>query len=190
VEILNRAALAACGAGDGSLAVAVSIGTAEEAVRAQGQEVARFAREAAATVTPLDASFWTTYERATAPGEPVQLHVGTLVTQVGATAGEIERAVAAAGVRATITGAGTLGSLRAAFPALGPQAVRTVVERLRELVTPWDGSVVIQRAPAAIRAVVDPWGPVEPGAFALMRGLKEEFDARRVLNPGRFVGGL
>jgi glycolate oxidase FAD binding subunit len=190
VEILNRAALGVCGAGAAPLAAAVSIGTAEEAVRAQGQTVARFAREAGATATLLDASFWTTYERAMAPGEAVQLHVGTLVTQVGATAAEIERAVAAAGAVATITGSGTLGSLRAAFPALDLDAVRTIVERLRELVAPWGGSVIIQQAPAAIRAVVDPWGPVEPGAFALMRGLKEEFDARRVLNPGRFVGDL
>ena len=50
--------------------------------------------------------------------------------------------------------------------------------------------MIIQRAPAAVRAAVDPWGPVEPGALSLMRGLKDEFDAKRVLNPGRFVGGL
>jgi FAD/FMN-containing dehydrogenase len=31
---------------------------------------------------------------------------------------------------------------------------------------------------------------VEPAAFELMRRLREEFDPRRVLNPGRFVGGL
>jgi glycolate dehydrogenase FAD-binding subunit len=190
VEILNRAAVAACGAGDATLAVAVSIGTTEEAVRAQGQTVAHFARETSATVTPLVAGFWTTYERAMAPAEAVHLQVGTLVTQVGATVGEIERAVAAAGAVATITGSGTLGSLRAAFPAVDLHAVRTIVERLRELVATRDGSVIIQRAPAAIRAGVDPWGMVEPGAFALMRGLKDEFDARRVLNPGRFVGGL
>ena len=53
-----------------------------------------------------------------------------------------------------------------------------------------DAGVYLEAAPAAVRAVVDPWGPVEPGAFALMRGLKDEFDAKRVLNPGRFVGGL
>jgi len=52
------------------------------------------------------------------------------------------------------------------------------------------GSVTVQRAPRGVRLAVDPWGPVEPSAFALMRALKEEFDARRVLNPGRFVGGL
>src|SRR5439155_415575 len=72
---------------------------------------------------------------------------------------------------ATITGSATLGGLRAAFPAMDLHAMRTIVERLRALVAPWAGSVIIQRAPAAIRAAVDPWGPVEPGAFALMRGL-------------------
>src|SRR2546427_486128 len=86
--------------------------------------------------------------------------------------------------------AAVLGSLRAAFPAVEPRAVRTLVERLRAFLAPVGGGVIIQRAPAAVRAAVDPWGPVEPGALSLMRGLKDEFDAKRVLNPGRFVGGL
>ena len=64
------------------------------------------------------------------------------------------------------------------------------MERLRAAVAPAGGSVTVQRAPRGVRLAVDPWGPVEPSAFALMRALKEEFDARRVLNPGRFVGGL
>jgi len=190
VELLNRAALGACGAGDAPAAVAVSIATAEEAVRAQGQMVSRFAREAGATLLPLDASFWTAYGRATTPEGAIALAVGTLVTLVGETAAETERAVAAAGPAATITGSATLGSLRATFPTVEPRAVRALVERLRALVAPVGGSVIIQRAPAAVRAAVDPWGPLEPDAFALMRGLKDEFDAKRVLNPGRFVGGL
>jgi len=36
---------------------------------------------------------------------------------------------------------------------------------------------------------VDVWGPVGD-AYPLMRGLKEQFDPERILNPGRFVGGL
>ncbi|MGH7355253.1 MAG: FAD-linked oxidase C-terminal domain-containing protein [Candidatus Rokuibacteriota bacterium] len=31
---------------------------------------------------------------------------------------------------------------------------------------------------------------MEPGALAVMRALKAEFDPLGVLNPGRFVGGL
>jgi glycolate oxidase FAD binding subunit len=36
---------------------------------------------------------------------------------------------------------------------------------------------------------IDPWGPV-PGAFDVMKQLKQRFDPERRLNPGRFVGGL
>ncbi len=51
------------------------------------------------------------------------------------------------------------------------------------------GSLVVLQAPAAVKAHVDVWGPAGNG-FALMRGLKEQFDPDRILNPGRFVGGL
>src|SRR5437899_8242173 len=151
VEFLNRAGLAACGAGDGPAAVAVSIGTAEEAVRAQGQTLARFAGATGATLAPLDTRFWTAYEGAMAPSEAVLLHVATLPTQVGETAAEAERAVAAAGAVATITGSAVLGGLRVPFSVVELHAVRRIVERLRELTGPIGGSVLIHRAPAAVR---------------------------------------
>ena len=62
--------------------------------------------------------------------------------------------------------------------------------RLRALVAEVGGSVVVAHGPVALRRAVDAWGPVEPGAFALMRALRDEFDLGRVLNPGRYVGGL
>ena len=61
---------------------------------------------------------------------------------------------------------------------------------LRAWLVELKGSVVIARGSAELRKAVDPWGPLEAGPFALMRALKDEFDAKRVLNPGRFVGGL
>ncbi len=51
------------------------------------------------------------------------------------------------------------------------------------------GTLVVEEAPAAIRATFDAWG-TPPPAFALMRALKERFDPDRRLNPGGFVGGL
>jgi FAD/FMN-containing dehydrogenase len=53
-----------------------------------------------------------------------------------------------------------------------------------------DGSVVVAHGPVDLRRAVDSWGPIAPGAFALMRALRDEFDRGRVLNPGRYVGGL
>jgi glycolate oxidase FAD binding subunit len=49
-------------------------------------------------------------------------------------------------------------------------------------------SVVIQHAPAAVRATVDLWGPVP--SLGLMRAVKDQFDPAHLMAPGRFVGGI
>jgi glycolate oxidase FAD binding subunit len=51
------------------------------------------------------------------------------------------------------------------------------------------GSVVALQVPDSLRHEVDVWSPA-PGALALMREIKLRFDPHRVLNPGRFVGGI
>ncbi len=51
------------------------------------------------------------------------------------------------------------------------------------------GSLVVEAAPAALHAAVDPWGP-PPQGFPIMQRLKQRFDPDGRLNPGRFVGGL
>ncbi|GAB95530.1 glycolate oxidase FAD binding subunit [Kineosphaera limosa] len=50
------------------------------------------------------------------------------------------------------------------------------------------GTLTVLSAPPAWRAAVDVWGPV-PG-LELMRALKDQFDPRGALAPGRFVGGI
>jgi glycolate oxidase FAD binding subunit len=72
----------------------------------------------------------------------------------------------------------------------GVPEIAAVISRLRALVDEVGGSVVVARGPVELRRAVDPWGPIDPGAFALMRALRAEFDPGRVLNPGRYVGGL
>jgi glycolate oxidase FAD binding subunit len=51
------------------------------------------------------------------------------------------------------------------------------------------GTLVLAAAPADVRAGVDVFGTL-PGAFDLMRAIKQRFDPDRRLNPGRFVGRL
>jgi glycolate oxidase FAD binding subunit len=60
--------------------------------------------------------------------------------------------------------------------------IQTVLLALAENAT-------ILAAPAAWKRGLDVWGRVPP-TLAIMRELKEQFDPRRVLNPGRFAGGI
>jgi glycolate oxidase FAD binding subunit len=62
------------------------------------------------------------------------------------------------------------------------------VERLRAVAGERRGSLVVTDAPPALAQQLDVWGPVP--ALDVMRRVKEQFDPRATLNPGRFVGGL
>ena len=51
------------------------------------------------------------------------------------------------------------------------------------------GRLVVEQAPVGAKSLVDVWG--EPAApIALMKKFKERYDPQRLLNPGRFVGGI
>jgi glycolate oxidase FAD binding subunit len=51
------------------------------------------------------------------------------------------------------------------------------------------GHAVMFAAPAAAKENIDVWG-APPPTLALMRAIKNQFDPKAVLNPGRFVGGI
>ena len=60
------------------------------------------------------------------------------------------------------------------------------VERLRRELAP--SPCVVQDRPTDLE--LDPWGPADPAALALMRRVKQAFDPAAVCNPGAYVGGL
>lgn len=70
-----------------------------------------------------------------------------------------------------------------------PISLAKGIEDLRHWVVRHGGSLVILSAPSPIKAVVDVWGPIG-NTLALMRELKRQLDPQRLLNPGRFVGGI
>ncbi len=53
----------------------------------------------------------------------------------------------------------------------------------------YNGFLTILEAPAAVKEQVDVWGYTGNG-LALMRSIKEQFDSKNILSPGRFVGGI
>jgi len=72
-----------------------------------------------------------------------------------------------------------------------PAALATILEDLRARLHPIGGTaVVLQRG--ALPADIDPWNDPQhpPPALDVMRSIKQEFDPDRILNPGKFVGGL
>jgi glycolate oxidase FAD binding subunit len=51
------------------------------------------------------------------------------------------------------------------------------------------GQAMMLISPSELKRDVDIWGPT-PAAFFLMRRIKQQFDPKRLINPGRFVGRL
>jgi glycolate oxidase FAD binding subunit len=49
--------------------------------------------------------------------------------------------------------------------------------------------VVVLRSPLPLKGNIDVSGP-DRGTVPLMREIKRNFDPNRILNPGRFVGGI
>jgi glycolate oxidase FAD binding subunit len=60
---------------------------------------------------------------------------------------------------------------------------------LRNLCETKAGALVLEKAPPETKHAIDAWGE-RPSAFELMRRLKQEMDPGRILNAGRYVGGL
>ena len=69
------------------------------------------------------------------------------------------------------------------------EAQAGVIEELREIWVRRGGSVVVPKAPVSFKKRVEVWGPAGDH-LGLSRRVKEKFDPRGVLNPGRFVGGI
>jgi len=191
LELLNEAALRACQAPSAPFGVAVAIGTARPAVREQGERLAVLASSERVRVAAVGDDLWTHYDGALTPAEDeVVIRIGSLPSRLADTITAVERGLPAAERAALITGCASLGTLRVAITGADMDTVKRLVEDVRTLTAEFGGSVVIESAPAAVRADVEPWGAIEPAALGVMRAIKQEFDARGVLNPGRFVGGL
>ena len=72
--------------------------------------------------------------------------------------------------------------------AADDQTARTLIE-VRKAVHWAGGRAVVERCPLGVKSRLDVWDAA--GApLAVMRRMKEQYDPLRVLNPGRFIGGI
>jgi glycolate oxidase FAD binding subunit len=62
------------------------------------------------------------------------------------------------------------------------------VPKLRRIARALGGTLVVESA-RELKPQIDVWGPAGDD-FEIMRKLKETWDPKGILSPGRFVGGL
>jgi glycolate oxidase FAD binding subunit len=106
--------------------------------------------------------------------------------------GVLDSALGAAerrGVTPRITGHAGAGVTYVALSGGDEEARAQVVEELREIWVRRGGSVVLRQAPVQLKKRLDAWGPAGD-YLGLTRRVKEKFDPRGILNPGRFLGGI
>lgn len=63
------------------------------------------------------------------------------------------------------------------------------VVKMRSLCESNSGFLTILSAPIAVKQKIDVWG-YTGNALQIMRGIKEQFDEKNILSPGRFVAGI
>ena len=93
------------------------------------------------------------------------------------------------GVAPRITGHAGIGVTYVALSGRDEEAHVQIVEELREIWTRRGGSVVVRSAPPAFKERVEAWGPLG-SRLELTRRVKQKFDPRGIMNPGRFAGGI
>ena len=88
-----------------------------------------------------------------------------------------------------ITGHAASGVTFVGFSGGDEDARAGFVEELREILLRRGGSVTLQKAPLSLKNRVGAWD--QGGDYlGLIRRVKEKFDPRGGMNPGRFVGGV
>lgn len=193
-QLLTAGALRAMGeTAPPSAALALTIGSVPEAVRAQGQRVADISgRAGSAAIEVPDADAWwrqvsnLTWPETTAAD--LSLRIGARPTDVVKALHAVEAVTpAAAAVRATADVA--TGVLHVAVTPVDARGVSGILARVRDGLAAVGGTCVVEHAPPEAMASLDVWGDVGPAREA-MRRLKRELDASSVLNPGRYVGGI
>jgi glycolate oxidase FAD binding subunit len=68
-------------------------------------------------------------------------------------------------------------------------AAPAAIARLRGLAAAGDGHLTVTRCPAPLQSTDFVWGPPRPDV-ALMKAVKDQWDPRRLFNPGRFLDGI
>jgi glycolate oxidase FAD binding subunit len=201
VELLDAQALSQCAAAPAPAqwGLLARFGESAEAVAYQTDRLARLASDRPEiSFIPLDdeaaAHVWQAVGEFEARfGAEVTLRLGVLPAQTAPMVETCSRLLKPGGPRFAIIAHAANGVVRVFIKHVGESASarQRVAQSIAELraILGRQGSLALERAPIALKGELGVWGDA-PETAPLLRGLKEKFDPKRTLNPGRFVAGI
>lgn len=122
-------------------------------------------------------------------GDEVSLKIGAPPAELTGVLDSVLGACSRTDVTPLISSHAGIGVTYVSLSGGDDEAYVQVVEELREIWTRRGGSVVVRSAPPSFKERVEVWGPLG-SRLELTRRVKEKFDPRGVMNPGRFAGGI
>ncbi|HEX5479083.1 MAG TPA: FAD-binding oxidoreductase [Dehalococcoidia bacterium] len=185
-ELLSPAA-AALVLGDERWTALVRVSGGARAVERSVREIRDFAdglQETASEREPAPA--WAAWGAAFAPAG-LSMRASVAPSAVPDAVDALDEALAPAG--AVISATLSAGLVRIALPEASDIAARDAYERAEEIARGYGGTLLVDAAPARLKAAIDVFGPAR-GDFPIMRRLKQQLDPGGSLAPGRFVGRL
>jgi glycolate oxidase FAD binding subunit len=149
-------------------------------------ELASVAPAFQSSVDEVDESAWKRWNDVLTPDE-LSLRVSVPPASVADAVEVLDRRFA--GAAATLSATITAGLVRANLRPSREHRVAALVTHTAQEASRHGGFVVVDAAPASYKREHDVFGPLRPD-FQIMKRLKDEFDPRRTLAPGRFAGRL
>jgi glycolate oxidase FAD binding subunit len=198
VELLDASAVRRCAASHDGPALLVSISGLRESVQGQAADLARIGSEFGIRPAPIanpDRVWGSLRDFPWASGDAGEddqhllWRAGVQPTDCARTIRAIHDAVIPGAVEAGIAGTVAHGVLRGTFRAKTSQGLAHSVRAAREALLRLGGYLTLLKAPGSVREQMDVWG-ITPDGLDVMRRMKSAFDAKGILNPGRYVGGI
>jgi glycolate oxidase FAD binding subunit len=189
---------------DGSYLVAIGLeGVAESVERQISEMIDRGKKHGVLEVMPLNSekhqAFWKSlrdFSKGLAPKYPdlIALKSNFLMSKSGPMMRSYEKIAKGFGISCAIishSGNGILYTylLTDLNGRSKTEAVMKLIKKLTAEAVKNEGNLVIEYSPLLIKKKVDPWGKSR-GESLIMRRIKKQIDPRRILNPGRYVGGI